>query len=210
MIELGDVLLKYFLPVVGLFITALGLYKGWVFPADRLFEQREKMSKLANELYKISGEENLKNLSLDYGYAAITKENFLNTQQRKALLDSRNPTRDIDAYRNCISLLTIETDPLRFVWRNRRHRSKTWRGVVQTTRLILYILGCYIFFMPVTYHAFLPVFFLEKLQFLTIYDKILIATYIAVSGGGLALISLREMSRLKAATNLRDMNLPQT
>lgn len=205
--EAGELFIKYIIPVVTTIISIIGLFKGWVYQEEKLFSRREKMSKFVYDLYKISQEEHLKKLAMDYGYAAITKDNLLSTEQRIALIGSRNPTRDIDSYKRCGSLLNITTDPLGFEWRSKRHKYKLYRGIICTINAFFYLFGCFVLALPFIYDPFLPTNMIEKISFMSATVKFFIAAYLFFCGGVIALINLNGLSKLRIASDLRKRHL---
>ncbi|MEI7222220.1 MULTISPECIES: hypothetical protein [Pectobacterium] len=205
--EAGDLFIKYIIPVVTTIISVIGLFKGWVYQEEKLFSRREKMSKFIYDLYKVSQEESLKKLAIDYGYAAITKDNFLSTEQRIALINSRNPTRDIDSYRKCSSLLNISINPLGFEWRSKRHQFKLYRVSIYITNALLYLLGCAVSALPFVYDAFLPFDMILRSIELSNVEKTFIAIYLFFSGAVVALVNLNGLSKLRIASDLRKRHI---
>ncbi|MCL6332040.1 hypothetical protein EXT51_21425 [Pectobacterium carotovorum subsp. carotovorum] len=205
--EAGDLFIKYIIPVVTTIISVIGLFKGWVYQEEKLFSRREKMSKFIYDLYKVSQEESLKKLAIDYGYAAITKDNFLSTEQRMALINSKNPTRDIDSYRKCSSLLNIKTEPLSFQWKSERHKYKLYRACIYMVNSFFYLFGCFVLALPFIYDTFLPINMIEKIRLTDTTVKIFIAAYLFFGGGVIALINLSGLSKLRIAGDLRKRHL---
>lgn len=203
MIVVSELLLKYIPSMLAALATVVTLWKGWVYSSDRIYEQREKSSKFIYELYKISGEEYLKKLSIEYGYAAITRDNKLSFEQRNALLTSKNPTSDIDAYRKCSHLLTISCNPLRFEWISKRHKFLYYRKLVMVIMTLVYIVGAYAFTLPLTYNVMVPASVLNKVNVFTPLNKGLLTLYLIFVGGCLALWSLNKVSKIRIAENLR-------
>ncbi|EIC85429.1 hypothetical protein [Serratia sp. M24T3] len=205
--EILSPLVKYIIPFITTLIAVVALFKGWVFPSDRLFDKQKKLSKFSYELYKISGEEHLKELSVEYGYAAITKELFLTKAQRIALIKSKDPTRDIDLFRKCSSLLTIRPSPLSFEWKAPRHKFKLYRGLVELVRVTLYFGGAYLATLPLTFNVLLPERAYAKFLTLSLLNKWLLVLYIVSVGAGVALTSLHGLSKLTFARELRKRHL---
>lgn len=207
MIAVSELFLKYIPSMLAALATVVTLWKGWVYSSDRLYEQRERSSKFIYELYKISGEEYLKKLSIEYGYAAITRDNELSFEQRNALLTSKNPTNDIDAFRKCSYLLTITCNPLQFEWVSKRHKFRCYRVLVMMVMTLIYTIGAYAFTLPLTYNVMLPVSFLNRINALTTLNKGLLTLYLVFVGGSLALWSLNKISKLRVAEKLRRNHL---
>ncbi len=201
--ETLSLIVKYLVPVITTLVTTIALFKGWVFPTDRLFEKRKELSKFVYELYKISGEEQLKNLSIEYGYAAITKESILTKEQRMALINSKDPTRDIDQYRKCSNLLMIKPCPLSFEWRKSRHKIKLYRRIVIVVKSIFYFGGVYLVTLPLTFHILLPNNIYTHFMALSLLNRWLIVLYLTFTGSVIALFSLNGSSKLVLAEGLR-------
>lgn len=202
MAEIIDVIVTKILPIVSALVTIIGLFKGWVLTKQALFEQREKLSKHSYEIYKISGDESLKNLSVEYGYAAITKESFLTLEQRKALIQSRNPTRDIDSFIKCRHLLTIETNPLRFKWKASRFNKKWYFYTIVIARIIGYVLGSVVLTIPFTGSVFMPSSWLTDIYAMPPLKMVGITLYCFIFGGGFSFICINGATKLLDAYTL--------
>ncbi|NIE70311.1 hypothetical protein [Pantoea sp. Acro-807] len=148
MSDILDTFVKVILPIILALVTVLSFFKEFFLTKKRIFEEREKLSKMCYDLYKINDDEGLKRLSIEYGYAAITKESFLSLQQRKALVQSENPTRDIELFVKCRGLLDIATEPLSFLWKQKRYASVIYFNLIIITRLLSFIFGLVIFMTP--------------------------------------------------------------
>lgn len=196
MSELFDTFVKIALPIILALVAVFTACKDLLLTKKRIFEEREKLSKLSYDLYKITDDEDLKRLAVEYGYAAITKENFLNLAQRKALVKSENPTRDIDLFVKCRGLLNINTEPLSFFWKKKRHANVIYFSLVVFIRMLLYVLGAVIFLMPIFNSAFLPDVFLEKMSHLPALAKIGLTLYALFAGAFLAFTNLSAAVRL--------------
>lgn len=195
-----DVFITKILPVVSALVTVIGLFKGWVITRQVLFEQREKLSKHSYEIYKICGEESLKNLSVEYGYAAITKDNFLTLEQRKALIQSKNPTRDIDLFIKLRNLLAIDVSPLRFRWKKDRLSVKWYFYGLLTLQSAGYVFSSVIMTVPFTGEIFLYSSWLEKINSLPTLNIIAISIYCFVSGGFFSYFFLNSAAKLLEAS----------
>ncbi|MBU9832458.1 hypothetical protein J1779_21275 [Rahnella sp. FC061912-K] len=201
MTEFIDFLNKQMVPIIALIITIIALFKGWVKPRQAIFDQREKLSKHSYEMYKISNDESLKNLALEYGYAAITKDDFLSLEQRKALVNSKDPVKDIDVFSSCRYLLNIKINPLSFEWKLKRYNRKVYLNFARTCRVLLYGLGCFIFTLPITYDRFFPSMIIEMETVPSIAKGWLVICCILV-GGWIAGLNLLSGRRLTQAKNL--------
>ena len=205
--EILSPMVKYIIPLITTVLTIVALFKGWIFPSDRLFDKQKELSKFSYELYRISGEEHLKDLSIEYGYAAITKELFLTKAQRLALIKSKDPTRDIDLFRKCSSLLTVEPYPLSFEWKAVKHKFKLYRSLVKIIRITFYLGGAYFATLPLTFHVLLPEGVYAKFLTLSLLNKWLLVLYLVFVGTGIAMISLHGLSKLTFANELRKRHL---
>jgi hypothetical protein len=199
--EFIDFLNKQMLPIIALIITIIALFKGWVKPRQAIFDQREKLSKHSYEMYKISNDESLKNLAVEYGYAAITKDDFLTLEQRKALVNSKDPVKDIDVFSTCRYLLNIKINPLSFEWKMKRYNSKFYLNFARTCRVVLYGIGCFIFTFPITYSTFFPYLFM-KIEAMPNITKGWLVVYCIVIGGALAWGNLNAGRKLTIASRL--------
>lgn len=202
MADILETFIKLALPIILAIVAIISAFKDLFLTKKRVFEEREKLSKLSYDLYKINEDEFLKRLSIEYGYAAITKENFLSFEQRKALVKSENPTRDIDLFVKCRGLLDIRTDPLSFFWKKKRYNNKLYFYTIVAFRIIFYSFGAAIFFMPVFYGTLLPSFIINKIASLSALAKIGLTLYALFSGAFLAYVNLSFAVRLVDAAKL--------
>ncbi|MEA9389532.1 hypothetical protein SJI19_03020 [Acerihabitans sp. TG2] len=198
---MDDGLIKYIFQGVTIIISIIGLIKAWVYTTDKIFDKRQKMSKFIFELYEISGEDYLKKLSLEYGYAAITKDSTLTTEQRKCLISSPNSMKDIDCYRICSGLITTRTSPLSFGWKYKRYNNIVYKVSLCVICGFFYFLGSSMVILPITYHL-LPSFVLSKISPLALDIKLLIILYFILTGLFLALISLNKAAKILTANGL--------
>ncbi|MFJ5357068.1 hypothetical protein [Pectobacterium sp. CHL-2024] len=207
--EVVEILNKYIVPLIAIIISIVGVFKGWVYRDERMFNQREKTSKFIYELYKNSGEGKLKHLAIEYGYAAITKDNHLSFEQRKALLQSQNPVRDIDAFRKCSSLLTITTHPLSFQWKAGRHKFKLYRFFVCTCNMGFYFIGGFISVIPLFYWDLLPIYFAKKILLMEIGEQMFLTLSSVFFGVTLSFSNLNNFAKIKMASDLRKRHMRQ-
>lgn len=197
-----DFLIKYIIQIIGIIISALTLCKGWVFPTDGLSEKRQKMSKFIYELYKISEEEHLKKLSMDYGYAAITKESILNAEQRKCLLSSPDPMKNIDCYRKCSDLVSIRTSPLLFEWKFKRYNSTSYKIANNIFFGFFYFIGCYLVILPLIYQISPLSIIASMLQNIPFNQRILWFFYLIIIGCIFSLVSINRITKIRMAIKL--------
>lgn len=202
MSEMLETFVKVILPIILALVAVLSFFKEIFLTKRRIFEEREKLSKLSYDLYKITEDEELKRLSIEYGYAAITKESFLSLQQRRALVRSENPTRDIDLFVKCRGLLDIKTEPLSFVWKKRKYANKFCFVISISAKIALYTIGVLMFFSPLLYGALLPEFILEKMSNFSALAKIGMALYALSAGAFLAYVNLSAAARLIDSSKL--------
>lgn len=199
-----DVLIKYYLPILVTIISIVTLYKGWVFPSDRFFDQRVKISKFVHDLYKISGEKYLKDLSVEYGYSALTRESFLTTEQRRALLSSVDPMSDLESFRKCGSLITINPFPFGFKWVAKRHNYKTYRLFVKFMMLNFYFSGAFLLMLPLTYPVSVPNSIFIKYTNYNPAVQVGVCVFIIVYGAICAGYGLNGLSRIAIAEKLKN------
>lgn len=197
-----DVLIKYYLPILATIISIVTLYKGWVFPSDRFFDQRVKISKFVHDLYKISGDKHLKDLSVEYGYSALTRENFLTTEQRRALLSSVDAMSDLENFRKCGSLISINTFPFGFKWVAKRHHYKIYRVFIKFLMLNFYFSGSFLLMLPLTYPIFLPASIFIKYTDYNLADKVGVFVFIILYGAICAGYGLNGLSKMVTAEKL--------
>lgn len=202
MSDILETFVKIVLPIILALLAVLSFFKEMFLTKRRIFEEREKLSKLSYDLYKITDDEDLKRLSIEYGYAAITKESFLSLQQRRALVRSENPTSDIDLFVKCRGLLDIKTEPLSFVWKKKKYANKIYLMISIVARTTLYTIGALIFLLPLLYGALLPNFILEKLSDFSALAKIGMALYAVSAGAFLAYVNLSAAVRLIDSSRL--------
>lgn len=196
MSEVFETFVKIALPIILALVAVFTACKDLFLTKKRIFEEREKLSKLSYDLYKMTEDEDLKRLAVEYGYAAITKESFLNLTQRKALVKSENPTRDIDLFVKCRGLLDINTEPLSFFWKKKRHGNMIYFSFIVCLRILLYVIGAIILLMPIFSGTFLPDVFLEKISHLPALAKIGLTLYTLFAGAFLAFTNLSAAVRL--------------
>lgn len=187
--------------IIAIIVPIVALFKGWVRPQQTIFEQREKLSKHSYEVYKISNDECLKKLAIEYGYAAITKDNFLSLNQRKALVGSNDPVNDIDVFTKCRHLLDIKTDPLSFEWKLIKYKNKSYLNFSRICRAIFYGIGCFIFMLPITYEKIFPLAS-SKVAGLSNINKFWLVIYCFFVGGWVAWNNLSAGRKLTQAKKL--------
>ncbi|MCP2004988.1 UNVERIFIED_ORG: hypothetical protein J2Y78_003528 [Buttiauxella agrestis ATCC 33320] len=196
MADILETFIKLALPIILAIVAIVSACKGLFITKRAIFEEREKLSKLSYDLYKINEDKELKRLSVEYGYAAITKDNFLNLEQRRALVRSENPTRDIDLFIKCRGLLDIKAEPLSFFWKKKRYSNVIYFTLAVIFRIIFYALGAFLLILPVFYSVLLPSFMLEKIAGFSALAKIGLTLYIIITGVFLAYVNLSSATRM--------------
>lgn len=202
MADILETFIKFVLPIILAIIAIVSAFKDLFLTKKKVFEEREKLSKLSYDLYKINDDEYLKRLSIEYGYAAITKENFLSLEQRKALVRSDNPTKDIDLFVKCRGLLDIKVEPLSFFWKKKKYNNRFYFYLMFLFRVAFYTMGASMLLMPFFYGAVLPTFITNKITSLPPLDKIGLTLYAVIGGIFLASVNLISAARLLDAARL--------
>lgn len=208
-LTLIDLISKFFVPILSSIISIIALRSGWMYTSDRIFAQRSKLSKLSYELYKQFGDDNLKRISKEYGYAALTRDKNLTLKQRTVLLSSVDPVKDIDEYSKCYNYLIINTNSVsnKFSWARKRHKYKIYRGLVKFTLLIFYFLGCAMLTSPIIAPPFLEGVIIEKFNAFVLWKKIGFISYIIFSGGFITIVALNKISKMNMAVRLIKSNI---
>ena len=120
----------------------------------------------------------------------------MNLEQRKALVRSENPTRDIDLFIKCRGLLDIKTEPLSFFWKKKRYSNVIYFVLAVIVRIIFYTLGAALLIMPIFYSVLLPSFMLEKIADFSALAKIGLTLYIVITGTFVAYVNLSSATRM--------------
>lgn len=97
-------------------VSIIGLRAGWIYKRDKVFNSRKAISEFSYSLYKNTNDENYKRIAEEYGISALTKDSNLTPEQRRILLRSKDPVRDIDNYSKCQKLLYISDNATVFQW----------------------------------------------------------------------------------------------
>lgn len=193
---------KYAPSLAAIFISALALWQRWIIKTDRLFEKYSKLSDFAFQLYQKSGDAQLEKISKEYGYAAITREKNLSHAERCTLLKMVNPINGIEEYHKCADYLKVSTIGNCFIWKNKRHRNKTYRLSLKIIFFTIYIIGSIMLFSPVFYslaqHSFIGTAFKQ----LPPEKKFWVTTFIMVYGAILFFISLNKLAKLSRSAAL--------
>lgn len=197
-----DIFTKIILPILTLLLAAIGLMRKWGVREDHLFERYSKLSKFTFELGNQLGEQRLKEISGEYGYAAITREKQLTRDERYTLLNMLNPVEGIEDYHACSKYLKINIIDRKFTWKRKRYNKTLYKKAVSTTTFIIYLIGATMLFSPLLYQSFSDSIIGDIFRKLTTNEQIGITIYLILSGLFLSTISLNKMSRLHKATKL--------
>ncbi|AWH87902.1 hypothetical protein [Limnobaculum parvum] len=192
--------------VFPLIVPAMTLWNGWVFISDRLFTRRSQLSRFSYELYQRSGEVQFKKIAHDYGCAALIGDHHLSTEQRKVLLNSDDPIRDIDVYRKCSAYLNVNTSGHKFSWAKPWHKYRIFRWGILFFLTVLYFVGCVIFVSPMLYFLFRDLSFMAHFNEIALWKKIIAGVYFVFFGGFIAFISLNKGAKLHMAVRLISRN----
>lgn len=109
-------ILKYLYPLLPVIVSIIGLKAGWIYKRDKVFNSRKAISEFSYSLYKNTNDENFKRIAEEYGISALTKDSNLTPEQRRILLRSKDPVRDIDNYSKCQKLLYVSDNSTIFQW----------------------------------------------------------------------------------------------
>jgi len=190
---------KMLSPILPVIVSIIALKSGWVYKRDKVFNSRKAYSEFAYNMYKNTSDENFKRISIEYGISAITKDSNLTPEQRRILLHSKDPVRDIDNYSKCQKLLKIGNEVNVFTWSNKLYRFWIWRKLVETISLILYFANAAVVALPFFYTMLPNSHMIEKINSLTLIAKCGLAAYCVVTGGGVAMFFLNKISTIHLA-----------
>lgn len=203
--EIFQFIVKLIVPIVMAVIALCSVLKGKLSTAQKRSLEYERISKLSYDLYKNHNDESLKKISEDFGYAAITKDNFLTPEQRKALVKSVEPTKDLEKFLKAKDLVEIHTSPLKplaFKWKNKKFNSNVKYYISQAIRGFLYFIGGAIASLPLTYDQVMPVYITQRLVKQPDYIVVLLGGYFFALGFGIAYFSLSSGVKLVIAKEL--------
>ncbi|MDF7660234.1 hypothetical protein PUG81_14770 [Erwiniaceae bacterium L1_54_6] len=194
--------MKYAPAVASIVVAILALWKKWIIKTDRLFEKYSKLSNFAFELSQKTGDKKLEDISKEYGYAAITGERSLTHEERRFLLKMVNPVSGIEKYHACAAYLKINVVEGCFSWRNRRHRSRIYRGLVISFFLIVYFIGSFMIFSPFFYPALQHTFIGKAFNDFSLTKKIGFVTSVFIYGVIFFVIGFNKFNRITLSMGL--------
>lgn len=204
-----DIITKIIIPVISLVIGAIGVAFAaiaqkdkWMITTDRLFDKYSKLSKFTLELSNQLNDSKLKDISGEYGYAAITRIKGLTKDERYTLLNMINPVEGIEDYHICSDYLKINVIDRRFAWRKRRYNNKIYKKISTIITSACYYVSSVMLFIPAFYLPFRDTFIGVLFRKLTTNMQIGITLYIMVSGLFFCAISLNKLSKLYRAGKL--------
>ncbi|WP_404318664.1 hypothetical protein RX799_03915 [Klebsiella oxytoca] len=200
MFEIITFIAKTSLTVASISIAALGVWQKWVFKTDKLFGTYSKLSNFSFELAKKTGDPTLEKISVEYGYAAITRDKKLSHEERLALLKMVNPVNGIEEYHRCSNFIKVNIIDNCFEWRHKRHRNKIYQTFLQIIFTITYFIGCAMFFSPVFYLAFIDTDIAGVIQQLPPGKKLATFAFLILYGAIFLIPSLNTLSKLNRAS----------
>ena len=191
--------LKNLYPLLPVIVSLIGLRAGWIYKGDKIFNSRKAISDFSYNLYKNTNDENFKRISEEYGISALTKDSNLTPEQRRILLCSKDPVRDIDNYSKCQNHLYITDKSTIFGWRKKIYRFWIWRKLVVGVSIMIYFLCGFITMMPVMYTSLLSNKMIEKINKSPAMVKIGLSAYCILLGISLGFFFLHKASTIKIA-----------
>ncbi|WP_434462152.1 hypothetical protein ACMV5L_01595 [Serratia plymuthica] len=197
-----DIFAKIILPIMTLILAAIGHKAKWGIKTDSVFERYSKLSKFTFELATQLKDDRLKEISGEYGYAAITRKEGLSRDERYTLLNMLNPVEGIEEYHKCSDYLRINVVHSGFSWKKKRYNSPRYRRTVSLINSIIYFIGAIMLFCPVFYQPLQDTVLGEIFRELSTNKKIGLTIYIMLTGLFFFAISLNRMSKLHQAGKL--------
>lgn len=191
--------LKNLSPLLPVIVSIIGLRAGWIYKRDKVFNSRKAISEFSYNLYKNTNDENFKRIAEEYGISALTKDSNLTPEQRRILLRSKDPVRDIDNYSKCQNLLYISDNSTIFQWTKKRYRFWIWRKSVEIVSLIIYFMSGFVVAMPFMYSTMFSSDLVEKINKSSAMLKFGLAAYCVVMGIGIGLFFLYKLSTINIA-----------
>lgn len=192
-------ILKDLSPLLPVLVSSIGLKAGWVYKRDKIFNSRKAISEFSYNLYKNTNDENFKRVAEEYGISALTKDSNLTPEQRRILLRSKDPVRDIDNYSKCQKLLDISDNSTVFKWSKKRYRFWIWRKAVELVSLIIYFISGFVVALPFLYSTILSSEIVEKINGLSAMIKLGLAAYCVLMGVCVGLFFLHKLSTIDIA-----------
>lgn len=191
--------LKNLSPLLPVIVSIIGLRAGWIYKRDKVFNSRKAISEFPYNLYKNTNDENYKRIAEEYGISALTKDSNLTPEQRRILLRSKDPVRDIDNYSKCQKLLYISDNSTIFQWTKKRYRFWIWRKSVEIVSLIIYFISGFVVAMPFMYSTMFSSGLVEKINKSSAMLKFGLAAYCVLMGISTGLFFLHKLSTINIA-----------
>lgn len=198
--------IKNLSPLLPVIVSIIGLKAGWTYKRDKTFNSRKAISEFSYNLYKNSNDENFKRIALEYGISALTKDSNLTPEQRRILLRSKNPVKDIDNYSKCQKLLYISDESTIFQWTKKRYRFWIWRKSVEAISLIIYFMSGFLVAMPFFYSTTLSSSMVEKINNSSPMIKFGLVSYCVLIGISIGLGFLHKLSTIHIAEKTMKSN----
>ncbi|AMR17315.1 hypothetical protein JKA33_15360 [Klebsiella quasipneumoniae] len=192
-------ILKYLYPLLPVIVSIIGLKAGWIYKRDKVFNSRKAISEFSYSLYKNTNDENFKRIAEEYGISALTKDSNLTPEQRRILLRSKDPVRDIDNYSKCQKLLYVSDNSTIFQWTKKRYRFWIWRKAVEITSCIIYFMSGFVVAMPFMYSTMLSSDMVEKINTSSAMIKFGLASYCVLIGISIGMLFLHKLSTINVA-----------
>ncbi|WP_148654765.1 hypothetical protein [Serratia rubidaea] len=203
-----DIATKIIIPAIGIVVAAIGQKDKWIITTDRLFEKYAKLSKFTFKLSNQLNDSKLKDISGEYGYAAIIRKKGLTKDERYTLLNMLNPVEGIEDYHTCSDYLKISVIDRRFVWKNKHYNNIIYKRVILTITSICYYISSIMLFIPIFYQPFRDTFIGVIFRDLTTNMQIGISLYIMIFGLFFFVMTLNKLSKIYRAEKLIKSSTP--
>ncbi|HEI8868312.1 TPA: hypothetical protein SLG40_003874 [Serratia odorifera] len=197
-----DIITRVIFPILTLVLAGIGHKAKWVIQADSIFDRYSKLSKFTHELANQLNNERLKEISGEYGYAAIIRKKGLSRDERYTLLNMLNPVEGIEEYHTCSDYLKIDVVRSGFSWKRKRYSSHLYRRIVSLINSIFYFIGSIMLFCPIFYQPFQDTIVGDTFRSLSVKMQIGTTTYIMLAGLLFVVVSLNRMSKQHRAGKL--------
>ena len=191
--------LKNLSPLLPVIVSIIGLKAGWIYQRDKIFNSRKAISEFSYNLYKNTNDANFKRIAIEYGISALTKDSNLTPEQRRILLRSKDPVRDIDNYSKCQKLLYISDEATIFQWTKKRYRFWIWRKAVEIVSLVIYFLSAFLVAAPFFYSTMLSSNMIEKINKSSTLIKFGLTSYCVLMGISIGMLFLHKLSTISIA-----------
>lgn len=191
--------LKNLSPLLPVIVSIFGLKAGWIYKRDKIFNSRKAISEFSYNLYKNTNDENFKRIAEEYGISALTKDSNLTPEQRRILLRSKDPVRDIDNYSKCQNLIYVTDTHKVFQWTKKRYRFWIWRRAVAIVNLGIYFISGFVVAIPFLYSTMFSSNIVEKINKSSAMVKFGLSSYCVMMGMTIGLICLHKFSTIHIA-----------